>query len=148
MDKTRTAPTLLPADKPSPAGATRFEAIALLVMAAAWGWNGGNFSQPNLPLAEQIPITALHFVPSALLIGFGAALLGGRAAGWARRAVSVVAALGLIALAIIVPMGLFNPDPNSFGPHNFADYVPVSLILVGVAAWFGSQLHRRLGKPL
>jgi hypothetical protein len=45
-------------------------------------------------------------------------------------------------------MGLSNPDPNSFGPHNFADYVPVSLILVGVAVWFASQLQRRLGKAL
>jgi peptidoglycan/LPS O-acetylase OafA/YrhL len=146
MDRPRTAPILLSGDKPSPAGATRLEAIALLVMAVAWGWNGGNFSQPNLPLAQQVPITALHFVPSALLISFGAVLLGERSAGWARRAVSVVAALGLIALAIIVPMGLSNPDPNSFGPHNFADYVPVGLILVGVAAWFASQLQRRYGK--
>jgi peptidoglycan/LPS O-acetylase OafA/YrhL len=146
MDRSGTPPVFASRDKPPSAGATRLEAIALLLMAAAWGWNGGNFSQPNLPLAQQILITGLHFVPSALVIGFGAMLLAERGAGWARRAVSVVASLGLVALAIIVPMGLSNPDPNSFGPHNFADYVPVSLILVGVAAWFGSQFHRRSGK--
>lgn len=148
MHRPRTAPVLISSDKRTSTGATRLEASALLVMAVAWGWNGGNFSQPDLPLAPQILITALHFVPSALLIGLGTLVLGERSAGWARRAVSVIAALGLVALAIIVPMGLSNPDPNSFGPHNFADYVPVSLILVGVAAWFASQLLRRSGKAL
>ena len=121
----------------------RSEAVALLLMASAWGWNGGNFSQPNLDLATQVFITALHYVPVALVVSLGALLLVEPSPAWTRRTISVVAAIGTLALAVIVVIGITNPDPNSFGPHNFADYVPVFLVATGIATWFGSQLRRR-----
>jgi hypothetical protein len=55
----------------------------------------------------------------------------------------VVAVLSAVALAVIVPIGISNSDPNSFGPHNFADYVPVALLLVGITTWVLSQLRLR-----
>ncbi|HEX2647913.1 MAG TPA: hypothetical protein VHO95_11860 [Candidatus Dormibacteraeota bacterium] len=118
----------------------RSEALALLLMASAWGWNGGNFSQPNLDLGTQVFITMLHYVPVALIVGLGTLLLT-RPVAWLRIAISTVAAIGVIALAIIVVIGISNPNPNSFGPHNFADYVPVALIAIGIATWFASQMR-------
>lgn len=124
-------------------GIRRSEAVALLLMASAWGWNGGNFSQPGIDLGTQVFITALHYIPVALIVGLGGMLLVAPHPAWTRVALSVVAALGAVAVAIIVVIGISNPDPNSFGPHNFADYVPVALIAVGIATWFASQARRR-----
>ena len=62
---------------------------------------------------------------------------------WTRPALSIVAAIGLVAVAVITVIGTSNPDPNSFGPHNFADYVPVFLIVTGIGTWFVSQVMRR-----
>lgn len=123
-------------------GVRRSEAVGLLLMASAWGWNGGNFSQPNLDLTTQIFITALHYVPVALIVTLGGMFLVAPSPSWTRMAISVVAVIGWIALAVIVVIGISNPDPNSFGPHNFADYFPVALIVAGIATWFGSQLGR------
>ena len=124
-------------------GASRLEAAAVLLMAAAWGWNGGNFSQPNLPLATQIGVTALHYLPCALVVGLGATLLTAPQRRWTRPALSIIAAIGLAAVAVITLIGISNPDPNSFGPHNFADYVPVFLLVTGIGTWFVSQVLRR-----
>lgn len=123
-------------------GIKRSEAVALLLMASAWGWNGGNFSQPDLALATQVFVTALHYIPVALIVVLGGLLLVAPRPAWTRVAISAVAAIGAVALAIIVAFGLTNPDPNSFGPHNFADYVPVALIVVGIGTWFVSQARR------
>ena len=120
----------------------RSEAVALLLMASAWGWNGGNFSQPDIDLPTQVFITALHYLPVALIVVLGGLLLVAPSPGWTRAAISVVAVIGAVALGVIVVIGIANPDPNSFGPHNFADYVPVFLIVAGIATWFGSQLRR------
>ena len=122
---------------------SRLEAGAVLLMASAWGWTAGNFAQPDLSLAVQILITVLHFVPCGLLVVLGAFLLTSTSPTGARRGVSLVAVFSVVALAVIVPIGISNPDPNSFGPHNFADYVPVALLLLGVAAWVVSQLRIR-----
>lgn len=122
---------------------TRLEAVAVLVLASAWGWTAGNFGQPDFPLAGQIAITALHVVPCALVVALGASLLGSPLLAWSRRGISVVAVLSVIALAVIVPLGVSNPDPNSFGPHNFADYVPVALLVIAAATWVVSQLRLR-----
>ena len=122
--------------------AGRLEVLGLLMMVAGWGWNGGTFTHPDLPLSTQVRVTAMHYLPCGLLIALGAVVLSGQSPSWARIGISVVAGLGVAALAIILPIGISNPDPNSFGPHNFADYVPVVLILTGVATWFAALLRR------
>src|SRR5438552_18624176 len=73
------------------------------MMVAAWGWNGGTFSQPDLPLSTQVWVTALHYLPCALLIALGALVLSAQSPRWARIEISIVAGLGVAALAIIVP---------------------------------------------
>ena len=120
---------------------SRLEAGAVLLLASAWGWTAGNFTQPDLSLGSQILITALHCLPCALVVAFGAFLLASRSPSWPRRGISVVAVFSVVALGVIVPLGVTNPDPNSFGPHNFADYVPVVLLVIGIAAWVVSQLR-------
>lgn len=120
----------------------RSEAVALLLLASAWGWNGGTFSQPDLDLGSQIFITALHYLPVALIVVLGGMLVAAPRPNWVRTAISIVAGIGSLALAIIVVIGISNPDPNSFGPHNFADYVPVGLLVIGLGTWFYSQIQR------
>lgn len=122
---------------------SRLEAAALLILASGWGWIGGNFSQPDFAIGTQILITALHALPCLIAVVLGALYLVAPAASWGRTGVTAFALLSAVALAVIIPLGVTNPDPNSFGPHNFADYVPVGLLLVGIGAWFVSQLRRR-----
>jgi peptidoglycan/LPS O-acetylase OafA/YrhL len=122
---------------------SRLEAAAVLLLASAWGWTAGNFGQPSFSLTSQILITALHCLPCGLVVALGAFFLTSPWPTWARRGISLVAVFSVVALAVIVPIGVSNPDPNSFGPHNFADYVPVALLVVGIAAWLVSQLRRR-----
>lgn len=122
---------------------SRLEAAALLILASGWGWTGGNFSQPDFAISSQILITVLHALPCLIAVVLGALYLVAPAPGWTRTGVTVFALVSAIALAVIIPLGVTNPDPNSFGPHNFADYVPVGLLVVGIGAWFVSQLRRR-----
>lgn len=120
----------------------RVEVAALTLLATGWGWTGGNFSQPDFAMGTQILITVLHILPCLIAVGLSALYLVAPAPGWARGAISAFAALDAVALAVIIPFGVSNPDPNSFGPHNFADYVPVGLLVVGIVSWFASQLRR------
>jgi hypothetical protein len=41
---------------------------------------------------------------------------------------------------------LANPNPSAFGPHNFADYTAIVILLAGAVGWL---LHRpgRRGLP-
>lgn len=124
------------------ASPSRIEAAGLVVLATGWGWTGGNFSQPDFAIGTQILITGLHVLPCLIAVGLAALYLVAPAPGWARGAVNAFAALSAVALAVIIPLGISNPDPNSFGPHNFADYVPVGLLVVGIGAWSASQIRR------
>lgn len=129
---------------------TRLEAVGVLVLASGWGWTGGNFSQPDFALGTQVIITILHALPCLIAVSLGALYLVVPAPRWVRTAVSAFALLSAVALAVIIPLGVANPDPNSFGPHNFADYVPVAALVVGIGAWFASQLRgsRQASSPM
>lgn len=61
---------------------TRLEAAALIVLAAGWGWTGGNFSQPDFAIGTQILITVLHGLPCLIAIGLGALYLVAPAPRW------------------------------------------------------------------
>lgn len=121
------------------------------MLVSAWGWTGGAFSQPDVTIALQIVITAVHYLPVGILVALGALLFVPEPPPSLRKWVTGVALLSAVALAIIIPLGVSNPNPNSFGPHNFADYFPVALLAIGIGTWLLSQLRRRpssrIGRP-
>lgn len=124
-------------------GVGRFEICGVLMLVSAWGWVGGNFSQPDMAIPLQVLITALHYLPSGILLALGVSLYASKPPASVRKGVTAVALCSAVALAVIIPLGISNPDPNSFGPHNFADYVPVGLLAIGIGTWLLSQLRRR-----
>ena len=38
-------------------------------------------------------------------------------------------------MAVSTGHALANPNPNAFGPHNFADYTAIVILPVGAALW-------------
>lgn len=121
---------------------SRLEASGVLILACGWGWIGGNFSQPNFAIGSQILITGVHLLPCVAVVLLGALLLSPPPRAWARPGLSILSLLSTIALGVIVALGVSNPDPNSFGPHNFADYFPVALLVIGIVVWFTTQWRR------
>src|SRR5215468_179282 len=91
---------------------------AIVIMATGFGWVGGNFSTTTDTLPVQLAITAGHLifpVALAVLAGLLAADPGSAAA---RRAVTAVAWLGVLFVAVSTGYALANPNPDAFGPHN------------------------------
>lgn len=112
---------------------------AIVIMATGYGWVGGNFATSADSLPVQVAITLGHLIfPFALavLAGLLAAVPGSPAA---RRAVTAVAWLSVLFVAVSTGYALANPDPNAFGPHNFADYAAIVILLAGAV---GSLLRR------
>lgn len=132
--------------KPKTVG--HLEACGLLMLVSAWGWIGGAFSQPDFTIALQIVITAVHYLPIGILLALGILLFVPQPPASVRKWVTGVALLSAVALAIIIPLGISNPNPNSFGPHNFADYFPVALLAIGIGTWLLSQLRRLSSSPI
>jgi hypothetical protein len=122
--------------------ATMLEAVALVTLTAGYGWIAGNFSQPNSTIGFQVFITIVHALPVVL---FGVAGVRLVVLGWTtgrRLMVNILCAIAVVGLAVITAFGIANPDPNSFGPHNFADYTPVAIVMAGIVTWVASQIRR------
>lgn len=123
--------------------ATMLEAVALVTVTAGYGWIAGNFSQPNMTMGFQVFITMVHALPVVL---FGVAGVRLMVLGWTPGRgllVGILCALAVVGLAVITAFGITNPDPNSFGPHNFADYTPVAIVMAGIVTWVASQIRPR-----
>lgn len=58
-----------------------------------------------------------------------------------RRGVTAVAWLAVPFAVVSTGYALANPNPDAFGPHNFADYTAIVILLAGAVAWL---LHRFL----
>ncbi|SRR5579875_62568 len=117
---------------------------AFILMVAGWGWDNGQFVQPvNTsygPIAD-----ALHFLPVALLLLFGLRYFRPLVA-YSRGAsigVTVIAIISIIGCAVMLVLGLTNPDPNSVGVHTFEDLMPVLCMNAGTFLWLGSLFMRR-----
>lgn len=123
--------------------ATMLEGAALVTLVAGYGGIGGNFSQPDSPLGLQYLITAIHLIPVVLFAVAGTRLLVLGSTRPRRLAVSILCGLAAVGLAIVIGLGVSNPDPNSFGPHNFADYFPVAMVVGGLLVWVASLLRSR-----
>jgi hypothetical protein len=124
----------------------KLQVVALLVMVAGWGWSDGNFTPPDQPLN-----TLLHCIPLVLLTVFGLQFFsahdahqrGVRAANWGYIGLSIVAIVSIIGAIVMITLGVVNPDPNSVGVHNFADWFPTIILNMGTFLWLGTMLPAR-----
>jgi hypothetical protein len=108
---------------------------AIVIMAAGFGWVGGNFSTATDRLPVKVAITVGHLIfPGALAVLAGLLAANPRSPA-ARRAVTAVAWLSVLFVAVSTGYALANPDPNAFGPHNLADYTAIVILLAGAAIW-------------
>lgn len=122
------------------------QVAAILLMAAGWGWNCGNFVQPaNTTWGATADI--LHVLPLALLLPLSLRFIGAAVAqAHSRGAVAGVTALavfGIVACTVFVVLGATNSDPNSVGVHTFEDWMPVIVMNAGTLLWLATLLVGR-----
>jgi predicted permease len=117
---------------------------AIVVMAAGFGWVGGNFSTSTDTLAVKVAVTLGHLIFPLALALLAGLLIASPASAPARRGVTVVAWLSVLFVVVSTGYALANPNPDAFGPHNFADYTATVILLAGALAWL---LHRFIPGP-
>ena len=114
---------------------SRLGMAAIVIMAAGFGWVGGNFSTATDTFLVKVAITLGHLVfPIALALLAGLLVVSPHSPG-AGRAVTVVAWLSLLFVGVSTGYALANPNPDAFGPHNFADYTAIVILLAGAVLW-------------
>ncbi|HKS68924.1 MAG TPA: hypothetical protein VJQ45_00790, partial [Ktedonobacterales bacterium] len=125
---------------------------AIFLMAAGWGWTAGNFVQPaNTSWGATADI--IHVIPllALLLCGlpFLAAAMAGKVSRGVRNGITAVAVYGIVGCAVMITLGLVNPDPNSVGVHTFEDWMPVIVLNAGTLLWLTSLLvhHAQVSQP-
>jgi hypothetical protein len=127
---------------------SRGQFAAIFLMAAGWGWIAGNFVQPaNTTWGAFADI--IHVIPLAALFLFGLRFVGAATAGIVsrgpRNGITVLVAYGIIGCAVMIVLGLTNPDPNSVGVHTFEDWMPVIVLNAGTLLWLATLFTVRRG---
>jgi hypothetical protein len=112
---------------------------AIVIMATGFGWVGGNFSTATDTTLVKLAVTAGHLLFPAALAVLAGLLAANPGSAAARRTVTAIAWLGVLFVAVSTGYAVANPDPNAFGPHNFADYTAIVILLAGAVLWL---LHR------
>jgi predicted acyltransferase len=135
-----------PAREQTPAGRAvpPLGMAAIVIMATGFGWVGGNFSTATDTLPVKLAVTLGHLILPAVLAVLAGLLAAHPRSPAARRAVTVVAWLGVLFAAVSTGYALANPNPDAFGPHNLADYTAVVILLAGAVLWL---LHRVVPAP-
>jgi hypothetical protein len=130
---------------------SRSQFAAIFLMAAGWGWIAGNFVQPANTTWGAIA-DIIHVIPLAALLLFGLRFVGAAAAGvvarGARNGITVVVAYGIIGCAVMIVLGLTNPNPNSVGVHTFEDWMPVIVLNAGTLLWLATLFMVRRGTQI
>ena len=112
---------------------------AIVIMATGYGWVGGNFSTATDTVPVKLAITAGHLIFPAALAVLAGLLAANPASVATRRAVTAIAWLSVLFAAVSTAYALANPNPDAFGPHGFADYTAIVIVLAGAVLWL---LHR------
>ena len=108
---------------------------AIVVMAAGFGWVGGNFATSTDTVPVKVAITLGHLIFPLALALLAGLLIASPASAAARRGVTVVAGLGVLFVVVSTGYALADPNPDAFGPHNFADYTAIVILLAGAVLW-------------
>jgi hypothetical protein len=72
-----------------------------------------------------VAVTLGHLIFPLALALLAGLLIASPASATARRGVSVVAWLSVLFAVVSTGYALVNPNPNAFGPRNFADYTAI-----------------------
>ena len=115
--------------------ASRLGMGAIVVMAAGFGWVGGNFTTSTDTVLVKVAIALGHLIFPLALALLAGLLFASPASAAARRGVTVVAWLSVLFVVVSTGYALANPDPDAFGPHSFADYTAIVILLVGAVLW-------------
>ena len=123
---------------------SRLQIAAIILIAAGWGWIGGNFTPSDAPLWNFL----LHTIPILLLLvlslGFfhvpDAHQLARSHAGWATVGISIFAGIAIIGQIVGIILGASNPDPNAFGVKTLADWVPSVIVMLGSLVWLATLI--------
>ena len=123
---------------------SRLQVAAIILMAAGWGWIGGNFTPSDAPLWNFL----LHTIPILLLLvlslGFfrvpDAHQRARSHAGWATVGISIFAGIAIIGQIVGIILGASNPDPNAFGVKTLADWVPSVIVMLGSLVWLATLI--------
>lgn len=122
------------------------QVTAILLMAAGWGWNSGNFVQPANTTWGAIA-DILHVIPLVILLPLSVRFVSAAVAQTRSRGavagITAVAIFGILACTMFVVLGATNPDPNSVGVHTFEDWMPVIVMNSGTLLWLGTLLTAR-----
>ncbi len=124
------------------------QVAGILLMAAGWGWVGGNFV-PDNPV--YLYNALVHFVPILLLLGLGVPFFQGMHAGnasnsgtgWVNIGLTVFAAISLLGTIVLIALGLSNPDPDAIGVKRLPDWVPTIILITGTVLWLASLIPVR-----
>ncbi len=125
---------------------SKLQISALVLMTAALGWTGGNFTPQDSPAWNYL----LHCIPIVLLLVFSLFMFrmrddqqGATSIRRTRIAVSVFVTLSIIGTIVMIVLGANNPDPNAVGIKTFADWVPVVILNMGNLLWLGTLVFAR-----
>jgi len=125
---------------------SQLQISAMIIIAAAAGWSGGNFSA-DLPLWNML----LHCIPIFLLIIIGLQMLhvrgtyqsGEARARGAEIGMTVLVIALIIGSTVMVILGVTNPDPNAVGVHGLGDWFSTVLMYLGTLLWLGTLIPAR-----
>ena len=142
-----------PASTTAGRATSRLGMAGIVIMAAGFGWVGGNFATSSDTLPVKVAITLGHLIFPLALALLAGLLMASPAAAAAGRAVTVVAWLSVLFVVVSTGYALADPNPNAFGPHNFADYTAIVILLAGAVLWLVQRFipslprHSRLPAP-
>ncbi len=121
------------------------QVAGIVLMAAGWGWVGGNFVPDNQvylynALAHLVPILLLL----ALSLRFFAEVSVQDAArlhiGWGSMGLSLFAVLSLLSTIILIFIGLNNPDPDAIGVKTLPDWFSTIILDLGTLLWLATLI--------
>lgn len=127
--------------------AFKLQVAAFIIFCIGQGWNGATFSP-----VDDVPNTFAHLTPVLLLLllfgiqfftAHDADLRGVATAHWGQIGITVLAVITIIADTVLIYIGQTNPDPDSVGVHDFSDWVPATMTLLGAFLWLGGQIAAR-----
>ncbi len=127
----------------------KLQVSAFIIFCIGSGWNGATFSP-----VDDVPNTFAHLTPVLLLLllfgvqfftAHDADVRGMTTSHWGQIGITVLAVITIIADIVLITLGQTNPDPNSVGVHDFTDWVPATLTLLGSFLWLAGQFLARQG---
>jgi hypothetical protein len=127
----------------------KLQVAAFIIFCVGHGWNGATFSP-----VDDVPNTFFHLIPVVLLLllfgvqfftAHDAEQRGVASPHWGQIGITVLAVITIIADIVLITLGQTNSDPNSVGVHDFTDWVPATLTLLGSFLWLAGQLLARQG---